>query len=56
MACTFDDWMPVGSLGSTANNLNNRVMRAFDRIQGTINLTLGSPQAKGVMMELQGGL
>ena len=54
MACTFDDWMPVGSLGSTANNLNNRVMRAFDRIQGTINLTLGSPQAKGVMMELQG--
>jgi len=51
---TFDDWMPVGSLGGTAKNLTSGVVRAFDRIQGTINLTLGSPQAKGVMMELHG--
>ena len=53
-ARTFDDWMPVGSLGGTAKNLTSGVVRAFDRIQGTINLTLGSPQAKGVMMELRG--
>ncbi len=53
-ARTFDDWMPVGSLGGMAKNLTSGVVRAFDRIQGTINLTLGSPQAKGVMMELRG--
>jgi len=53
-ARTFDDWMPVGSLGGTAKNLTSGVVKAFDRIQGTINLTLGSPQAKGVMMELRG--
>ncbi len=53
-ARTFEDWMPVGSLGGTAKNLTSGVVRAFDRIQGTINLTLGFPQAKGVMMELRG--
>jgi hypothetical protein len=53
-ARTFEDWMPVGSLGGTARNLTSGVVRAFDRIQGTINLTLGSPQAKCVMMELRG--
>ena len=54
VARTFEDWMPVDSLGGTIKNLTSRVVRAFDRIQGTINLTLGSPQAKGVMMELRG--
>jgi hypothetical protein len=53
-ACTFDDWMPVGSLGGTSMNLTSGVVRAFNRIQGTINLTLGSPQAKWVMMYLCG--
>jgi len=53
-ACTFEDWMSVDSLGGTAKNLTSWVVRAFDRIQGTINLTLGSPQANGVMMELRG--
>ncbi len=51
-ARTFDDWMPVGSLGGTAKNLTSGVVRSFDRIRGTINLNLGSLQAKGVMMEL----
>ena len=54
VARNVDDWMPVGSMGGTAKNLTSGVVRAFDRIQGTINLTLGSPQAKGVMMELRG--
>jgi hypothetical protein len=53
-ACTFKDWMPVGSLGGTSKNLTSGVIRTFDRIKGTISLTLGSPQAKAVMMELQG--
>ena len=53
-ARTFEDWMPVGSLGGTAKKLTSGVVRAFDRIQGTINHTLGSSQAKGVMMELRG--
>jgi hypothetical protein len=51
-ARTSKDWMPVGSLGGTSKNLTSRVIRAFDRIKGTISLTLGSPQAKAVMMEL----
>jgi hypothetical protein len=51
-ARTFEDWMPVGSLEGTCKNLTSGVIRAFDRIKGTINLTLGSPQAKAVMMEL----
>ena len=55
-ARTFDEWMPVGmgSLGGTSKNLTSGVGRAFDRIKGTISLTLGSPQAKVVMMELRG--
>ncbi len=53
-ACTFKDWMPVGSLGGTSKNLTSWVVRAFNRIKGTISLTLGSPQAKAVMMELHG--
>jgi hypothetical protein len=51
-ACTFEDWMPMGSLGGTSKNLTSGVIRAFNRIKGTISLTLGSPQAKAVMMEL----
>ena len=31
-AHTFDDWMPVGSLGGTDKNLTSGVVRAFDRI------------------------
>ena len=46
-ARTFEDWMPVGSLGGTAKNLTSGVVRAFDRIKGTINLTLGVPSRQG---------
>ncbi len=53
-ACTFEDWMPVGSLGGTSKNLTRGVVRAFNMIKGTISLTLGSPQVKAVMMELHG--
>ena len=52
-ARTFDDWMPVGSLGSTSKNLTSGVVRAFNRIQGTISLTLESPKAMAMMMELR---
>jgi hypothetical protein len=53
-ALTFENWMPVGSLGGTSKKLTSGVIRAFNRIKGTISLTLGSPQAKAVMMELHG--
>jgi hypothetical protein len=53
-ACTFKDWMLVGSMGGTSKNLTSGVVCAFDRIKGTISLTLGSPLAKAVMMELHG--
>ncbi len=40
--------------GGTAKNLTEGVTRAFDRIKGAINLTLGTPLARSVMLELHG--
>jgi hypothetical protein len=40
--------------GGTSKNLHDRVTRAFKRIKGAINLTLGDLLAKSVMHELHG--
>ncbi len=53
-ACTFKGWLPTGSSGGTSKNLHNGVGRAFERIKGTINLTLSSHTARAVMLELHG--
>jgi len=51
---TYEEWMPPGMNGGTYKNLHDGIGRAFDRIKGAINLNLGSPTAKAVMMELHG--
>jgi hypothetical protein len=53
-ARTFKEWLPTGSLGGTSKNLHDGVGRAFERIKGAINLTLGSHTARAVMLELHG--
>jgi hypothetical protein len=52
-AHTFDEWMP-DRMGGTSKNLHDGVTRAFERIKGAINLTLGDLLAKLVMHELHG--
>ena len=53
-AKSYEDWKPATSMGGTAKNLTEGVLRAFDRIKGAINLTLGTPLVRSVMMELHG--
>ncbi|KAL3805739.1 hypothetical protein ACHAW5_003819 [Stephanodiscus triporus] len=53
-AKTYEDWKPATSMGGTAKNLTDGVLRAFDRIKGAINLTLGTPLVRAVMLELHG--
>jgi hypothetical protein len=51
-AKSYKDWKPSSSMGGTAKNLTDGVTWAFDCIKGAINLTLGNPLARLVMMEL----
>jgi hypothetical protein len=53
-AKNYKDWKPSSSMGGTTKNLMDGVTWAFDRIKGAINLTLGTPLARSVMLELQG--
>jgi hypothetical protein len=53
-AKSYEDWKPASSMGGTAKNLTDGVLRAFDRIKGAINLTLTTPLARSVMLELHG--
>ncbi len=53
-ACTYEEWLPPGMTGSTCKNLYNGVGQVFERIKVAINLMLGTPTAKAVMMELHG--
>jgi hypothetical protein len=50
----YEEWLPVNSHGGSCKNLKDGVQRAFKRIKGAIQMTLGSPLAKTVMMELHG--
>jgi hypothetical protein len=52
----YEDWMPVGMLGGTSKNIFNGIRCTFERIKVAINLTLGAPLAKAVMLELHGEL
>jgi hypothetical protein len=45
---------PPGHVGGTRKNLQDGVSRAFERIWGAIQLTLRSPIAKSVILELLG--
>ena len=53
-AKSYEDWKPASSMGGTAKNLTDGVLRTFDRIKGAINLTLTTPLARSVMLELHG--
>jgi hypothetical protein len=53
-ARSYEDWKPASSMGGTAKNLTEGVLRAFDRIKGAINLTLTTPLAQSAMLELHG--
>jgi hypothetical protein len=53
-ARSYEEWKPFSSMGGTTKNLMEGVTRAFDRIKGAINLTLGTPLARSVMLELHG--
>ncbi len=52
-ARTFEDWMAAG-MGGTSKNFHDAVTRAFERIKGAINFSLGDLLAKSVMHELHG--
>ncbi len=53
-AKSYEEWKPSSSMEGIAKNLMEGVTRAFDRIKGAINLTLGTPLARSVMLELHG--
>jgi hypothetical protein len=50
----YEDWLPANSHGGMCKNLKDGMQRAFEGIKGAIQMTLGSPLAKTVMMELHG--
>jgi hypothetical protein len=52
-AQTFEEWM-LARLGGTSKNFRGGVVWAFEQIKGAINLTLGDPLAKSVMLKLHG--
>ncbi len=53
-AKNYEDWKPSSSMSGTAKNLMDGITRAFNHIKGAINLTLGTPLARSVMLELHG--
>ena len=53
-AQTYKEWLSHNSYGGTCRNLQGEVKQAFDWIKGAINMTIGSPQAKTVLMEFHG--
>ncbi len=53
-ARTYKEWLPANSHGGTCKILMDGVKCASKRIKGAIQITLGPPLAKNVMMELHG--
>jgi hypothetical protein len=50
----YKEWLPAKIHGERCKNLKNSVQRAFECNKGAIQMTLGTPLAKTVMMELHG--